>query len=162
MSGIATVAMTVCCASLICALVSNFVSDQGIKRVLNLVLGAFVVCSLIFPVRAAVNGIKSGYDEMTENYEAAATFDEAAYNAQIVSQTRKNLEQTLIAILNQNGIYPKKTEIILSVRDDNSIIISQARIYIDKGCTQTGLISQLTIQSFGIEPNIITEQDEND
>ena len=162
MNGIATVALTVFCASLICALVSNFVSDQGIKRVLNLVLGAFVVCSLIFPVRAAVNGIKSGYDEMTENYEAAATFDEAAYNAQIVAQTRKKLEQTLIAILNQNGIYPKKTEIILSVRDDNSIIISQARIYIDKGCTQTGLISQLTLQSFGIEPNIITEQDEND
>ena len=99
---------------------------------------------------------------MTENYEAAATVDEAAYNAQIVSQTRKNLEQTLTAILNQNGIYPKKTEIILSVQNDNSIIISQARIYIDKGCTQTGLISQLTLQSFGIEPNIITEQDEND
>lgn len=162
MNGIATVALTVCCASLICALVSNFVSDQGIKRVLNLVLGAFVVCSLIFPVRAAVNGIKSGYDEMTESYGEAATFDEAAYNAQIVAQTRKKLEQTLTAILNQNGIYPQKTEIILSVRDDNSIIISQARIYIDKGCTQTGLISQLTLQSFGIEPNIITEQDEND
>ena len=84
MNGIATVALTVCCASLICALVSNFVSDQGIKRVLNLVLGAFVVCSLIFPVRAAVNGIKSGYDEMTESYGDAATIDEAAYNAQIV------------------------------------------------------------------------------
>ena len=68
----------------------------------------------------------------------------------------------LTAILNQNGIYPQKTEIILSVQNDNSIIISQARIYIDKGCTQTGLISQLTLQSFGIEPNIITEQDEND
>jgi hypothetical protein len=162
MNGIATVALTVCCASLICALVSNFVSDQSIKRVLNLVLGAFVVCSLFFPVRAAVNGIKNGYDELTENYEAAATFDEAAYNAQIVAQTRKNLEQTLTAILNQNGIYPQKTEIILSIRDDNSIIILQARIYIDKGCTQTGLISQLTIHSFGIEPNIITEQDEND
>lgn len=162
MNGIATVALTVCCASLICVLVSNFVSDQSIKRVLNLVLGAFVICSLIFPVRAAVNSIQNGYDEVTSESDEAATFDEAAYNAQIVSQTRKNLEQTLTALLNQNGIYPNKTEIILSVKDDNSIIISQARIYIDEGCTQTDLISDLTLQNFGIEPNIITENDKND
>ena len=162
MNGIAAVALTVCCASLICALVSNFVSDQSIKRVLNLVLGAFVICSMIFPVRAAEKSIKSGYDERTAESEEAATFDEAAYNAQIVAQTRKNLEQTLTALLNQNGIYPQKTEIILALKDDNSIIISQARIYIDEGCTQTDLISQLTLQNFGIEPNIITEQDKND
>lgn len=162
MNGIATVALTVCCASLICALVSNFVSDQSIKRVLNLVLGAFVICSLIFPVRAAVNSIKGDYDEITSESNEAATYDEAEYNAQIVSQTRKNLEQTLTAILNQNGIYPNKTEIILSVKDDNSIIISQARIYIDEGCTQTDLISDLTLQNFGITPNIITENDKND
>ena len=162
MNGIAAVALTVCCASLICALVSNFVSDQSTKRVLNLVLGAFVICSMIFPVRAAVKSIKSGYDELTAESEEAATFDEAAYNAQIVAQTRKYLEQTLTALLNQNGIYPQKTEIILALKDDNSIIISQARIYIDEGCTQTDLISQLTLQNFGIEPNIITEQDKND
>ena len=162
MNGIATVALTVCCASLICALVSNFVSDQSIKRVLNLVLGAFVICSLIFPVRAAVNSIKGEYDEITAGANEAATFDEAAYNAQIVSRTRKNLEQTLTALLNQNGIYPNKTEIILSVKDDNSIIISQARIYIDEGCSQTDIISDLTLQNFGITPNIITENDKND
>ena len=157
MSGIATVAMTVCCASLICALVSNFVSDQGIKRVLNLVLGAFVVCSLIFPVKSAVQGIREEISESSQSAVQSATADEAQYNRQIVAETRKNLEKTLTALLNQNGIYPESVEVILSVKHDNSIIISRIGIYIDKSCTQTDKILELTAQNFGITPNIITE-----
>lgn len=157
MSSLGTIALTVCCASLVCTLVSNFVSDSSVKRVLNLVLGAFVICSLIIPVRAAVKDINSGYEKIASGTEASATFDEAEYNRQIVSATRENLEQTLTAILNQNGISPAKTEIILSVKSGNSIIISQVRIYIDEGCTQQDLINELTLNNFGIAPIIITE-----
>lgn len=157
MNGIGSVALTVCCASLICALVSNFVSDASIKRVLNLVLGAFVICSLIIPVKAAVKGFDTDYNEIISSAQESATYDEAAYNRQIVSATRENLEKTLTAILSQNGIEPSKTEVILSLKSDNSIIISQVRIYIDEGCTQQELINELTLQNFGIAPNIITE-----
>lgn len=156
MSGLNTVALTVCCASLICALVSNFVTDGSMKKVLNLILGAFIICCLIMPVKAAVSGINSEYGNSAEYPQLSATDDEA-YNKRVVGQTEENLEQTLEAILSQNGITPKDTEIILSVRDDNSIIISRVCIYIDKGCEQTELISELTLQNFGIKPNIITE-----
>lgn len=157
MSGLGTVALTVCCASLICALLSNFVSDGSLKRILNLVLGAFVVCSLIFPVKTAFADFQNDIGSEIGYSEGSATFDEA-YNQKIVAQTRQNLEQTLAAILNQNGIYPEKTEVILSVNADNSIIISRVCIYIDESNLQTDLIDELTIQNFGIKPNIITEQ----
>ena len=157
MSGLGAVAVSVCCASLICALVSNFVSDGSVKRVLNLVLGAFMVCSLIFPVKSAVQGIRNEISESSQTAVQSATADEASYNRQIVAETRKNLENTLTALLNQNGIYPESVEVILSVKHDNSIIISRIGIYIDKTCTQTDKIVELTAQNFGITPNIITE-----
>ncbi len=156
MSGIGTVALTVCCASLICSLLSNFVNDSSLKRVLNLVLGAFVVCSLILPVKTAVSDFRQDVDSEIEYSQGYATPDEA-YNQRIVAQTRENLENTLEAILNQNGIYPNKTEIILSVNSDNSIIISRICIYIDESSLQTDLINELILQGFGIMPNIITE-----
>ncbi len=74
-----------------------------------------------------------------------------------ITGCRKNLEKTLTALLNQNGIYPESVEVILSVKHDNSIIISRVGIYIDKSCTQTDKILELTAQNFGITPNIITE-----
>ncbi len=157
MSGLGAVAVSVCCASLICALVSNFVSDGSVKRVLNLVLGAFMVCSLIFPVKSAVQGIREEISESNQSVVQSATVDEAQYNRQIVAETRKNLENTLTALLNQNGIYPESVEVVLSVKHDNSIIISRIGIYIDKTCTQTDKILELTTQNFGITPNIITE-----
>ena len=157
MSGLGAVAVSVCCASLICALVSNFVSDSSVKRVLNLVLGAFMVCSLIFPVKSAVQGIRKEISESSQSAVQSATADEAQYNRQIVAETRKNLENTLTALLNQNGIYPESVEVILSVKHDNSIIISRIGIYIDKSCTQTDKILELTAQNFGITPNIITK-----
>jgi len=137
--------------------VSNFVSDSSVKRVLNLVLGAFMVCSLIFPVKSAVQGIREEISESSQSAIQSATVDEAQYNRQIVAETRKNLENTLTALLNQNGIYPESVEVILSVKHDNSIIISRIGIYIDKSCTQTDKILELTAQNFGITPNIITE-----
>ena len=157
MSGLGAVAVSVCCASLICALVSNFVSDSSVKRVLNLVLGAFMVCSLIFPIKSAVQGIREEISESSQSAVQSATADEAQYNRQIVAETQKNLENTLTALLNQNGIYPERVEVILSVKHDNSIIISRVGIYIDKSCTQTDKILELTAQNFGITPNIITE-----
>ena len=157
MNGLGAVAVSVCCASLICALVSNFVSDSSVKRVLNLVLGAFMVCSLILPVKSAVQGIREEISESSQSAVQSATVDEAQYNRQIVVETRKNLENTLTALLNQNGIYPESVEVILSVKHDKSIIISRIGIYIDKSCTQTDKILELTAQNFGITPNIITE-----
>lgn len=157
MNGIGTVALTVCCASLICALVSNFVSDASIKRVLNLVLGAFAVCSLVFPVRAAVLGFSDDYSEIYDSSVDSATYDEADYSRRIVAETKNNLELTLEALLNQNGIYPSKTEVVLSVDKENRIIISQVSIYIDKDAARSDFISELTQQNFGIKPNIITE-----
>lgn len=156
MIGLGAVAVAICCASLICTLVSNFISDGSMKRVLNLILGAFMVCSLIVPVSTAIKSINSDYDQSLEAEEYSATDDEA-YNKRVVELTRQNLEQALTAILSQNGVYPDKTEIILSVCEDNSIIISQARIYIDKENTQSDLINELTVQNFGIVPNIITQ-----
>ena len=149
MNGLSAAVVTACAASLIGAVVSGFVTDGGIKKILGLVLGAFTICAMIVPVSRAAS-----YGELT------ATADEACQK-QLVNTTRQNLEVTLTAILNQNGIYPEKVEVILAFADENSIIISQVSIYISNSdISQTAKISQLTEQSFQIKPDIIRSEDE--
>ena len=85
------------------------------------------------------------------------TADEAV-NRQVVAQAKENLEKTLSDLLLQNGIKINRCEIILSNQQQNRIIISSVSIYIDKNSPDnTGRISELCSQNFGIEPNIITE-----
>lgn len=157
MNEILAVTSAICASALICTLVSNFVTDGSTKKIICLVLGAFIICSMIVPIKNAVNGFSEEIAE-TDISDLAVSTDDEAYSREILKQTRKNLESALKDLLLQNGVEINSCEIILAVTDDNSIIISSVSIYISKEYTQySDLISEVTFQNFSVQPNIITE-----
>lgn len=157
MNEILAVTSAICASALICTLVSNFVTDGSTKKIISLVLGAFIICSMIVPIKNAVNGFNKEIAE-TKISDSPVSTDDEAYSREILKQTRKNLESALRDLLLQNGVEINSCEIILAVTDDNSIIISSVSIYIYKEYTQyTDLISEITVQNFSVQPNIITE-----
>ncbi len=157
MNEILTVTSAICASALICTLVSNFVTDGSTKKIICLVLGAFIICSMIVPIKNAVNGFSEEIAE-TDISDLAVSTDDEAYSREILMQTRKNLESALKDLLLQNGVEINSCEIILALTDDDSIIISSVSIYISKEYTQySDLISEVTFQNFSVQPNIITE-----
>lgn len=149
--------LAVCGCSLVCILVSTFVSDGGTKRIVSLVMGAFILCSLLLPVKNAVQSVSVSLDGYQSAEELTATADEALQR-QVLAQTRENLSQTLNALLLQNGISVNRSEFTLSDAGGGSIIIADVCIYIDKGDWQSeSQIRDITNQSFGVTPHIITE-----
>ena len=157
MNEILAVTSAICASALICTLVSNFVTDGSTKKIISLVLGAFIICSMIVPIKNAVNGFSEEIAE-TDISDYSVSTDDEAYSREILKQTRINLESALKDLLLQNGVEINSCEIILVVADDNSIIISSVSIYISKEYTQySDLISEVTFQNFSVLPNIITE-----
>lgn len=157
MNEILAVTSAICASALICTLVSNFVTDGSTKKIICLVLGVFIICSMIVPIKNAVNGFSEEIAE-TDIADSAVSTDDEAYSREILKQTRSNLESALKDLLLQNGVEINSCEIILAVTDDNSIIISSVSIYISKEYTQySDLISEVTFQNFSVQPNIITE-----
>ena len=157
MNEILAVTSAICASALICTLVSNFVTDGSTKKIISLVLGAFIICSMIVPIKNAVNGFSEEIAE-TDISDYSVSTDDEAYSREILKQTRINLESALKDLLLQNGVEINSCEIILAVTDDNSIIISSVSIYISKEYTQySDLISEVTFQNFSVQPNIITE-----
>ncbi|MEE0869425.1 MAG: stage III sporulation protein AF, partial [Ruminococcus sp.] len=153
MNEILAVTSAICASALICTLVSNFVTDGSTKKIICLVLGAFIICSMIVPIKNAVNGFSKEIAE-TDISDLAVSTDDEAYSREILKQTRKNLESALKDLLLQNGVEINSCEIILAVTDDNSIIISSVSIYISKEYTQySNLISEGTFQNFSVQPN---------
>lgn len=157
MNGLNTVVLSACAAALIGSLASSFITEGGTKKIFTLVMGAFMVCAMLVPAVNAVKHLQPSLESYPSHSELTATADEA-YQENLIAQTRSNLEQTLTALLNQNGIEPRSVSIILSETDERSIMIASVSIYIDE--SDTGLsdfISGLTVQHFGITPSIITE-----
>lgn len=152
-----TVVSVVCSSALICTLVSTFITDGSTKKIVNLVLGAFIVCCMIIPVRNALGSVGDGISQHTPPSQLSSTDDEA-YSKAVLSQTKLNLESTLADLLLQNNIKINRSEIILSQTSQNSIIISSISIYISNDYKPyIDTIINITYDNFGTKPTVMTE-----
>lgn len=156
MSGLFTVVVVMCASALICSLVQTFVTT-AYKKIISLVLGAFIICCMVVPVKNAVSSFNTDIEENQNSVKEISTDDEAYSNA-VIKQTEINLETALKNLLLQNNITIKSCDIILSRVENNGIIIASISIYIDKEFVRyTNLVSSIVYDNFGITPNIMTE-----
>ncbi len=157
MQSLFTVMIVVCAASLICTILSAFISDGSTKKIVNMVLGAFVVCSLIMPIKSAAESFGAEISASETAEEHTASCDEIMSN-QIVMQTRENLESAAEDLLLQNGISVNSCDVVLAQTDNNSIIISSLSIYIDSALQYNDSeINRIIEDNFSVTPIIITE-----
>ncbi len=157
MSGLFTVVVVMCASALICSLVQTFVTAGSTKKIISLILGAFIICCMVVPVKNAVSSFNTDIEEKQNSVKEISTDDEAYSNA-VIKQTEINLETALKNLLLQNNIAIKSCDIILSRVENNGIIIASISIYIDKEFVRyTNLVSSIVYDNFGITPNIMTE-----
>lgn len=157
MSGLATVGVTVCACTVIAALLSHFVTDGGTKRLLYLVMGAFLVCSMLAPVSRAIKGITADLSAVPQQEEECGKAQED-YRAQVLAQTKENLESALRDILAQNGISVLKTEAELALADENRVVISNILVTISsENASDEAEIARITELHFGVRPQVVTE-----
>lgn len=157
MKSLFSVVIVICAASLICTLISTFITDGSTKKIVNLVLGAFIVCSLISPVMSAFSSVDVNLSEY-ETSDSIISSNDEAYSNEVLKQTQTNLENSAKDILLQNGISINSCKIILANEDENRIIISSVSIYINKGNSgHSQRIQEIIKDNFGINPNVVTE-----
>lgn len=157
MKSLFSVVIVICAASLICTLISTFITDGSTKKIVNLVLGAFIVCSLISPVMSAFLSVDVNLSEY-ETSDSIISSNDEAYSNEVLKQTQTNLENSAKDILLQNGISINSCKIILANEDENRIIISSVSIYINKeNSGHSQRIQEIIKDNFGINPNVVTE-----
>ena len=120
-------------------------------------MGTFLTVCMILPVKNAVAGFTAGLPANETETAAPATVDEA-YNRQLLSLTRGNLETALQDILLQNGVTIHRAEVVLALQEGNRIIISSVTVYIDEEtAAQSDTITRVTEENFSVRPQLITE-----
>lgn len=155
MKSIATVAAVICVAALGCSLV-NVVAPQGsTKKILNTVLGAFILCSLLVPIKNAITDFNVNISIAPPGEDLSVVAD-IAYNKAIMAETKASLESTLIAYLETENCPVENVEIQLSSYDNGGIYISTISIYISKEYNSNAeKVISLTKKKFEVEPHII-------
>lgn len=131
MKEIASTAGVICAVVIAVSLVSLIVPQGSTRRVMNTVIGVFVLCCMIVPVSRAVSGFKIDFDVPKLEKSFTASADEAYQNA-LLRETRISLENSAKTYLLSKGCRIRKIKIILNSDDKKGIYITRFRIYINK------------------------------
>ncbi len=158
MSAVISVCACVCITAIGGSIISIIIPDGNMKKIISLVLGVFFLCSLIVPVRNAVNGFSADLSQSADVDEITATADEV-YTQSILDETSAVLSKTLEGYLKSENIPFIRTKFYLC-RDDNlGIIINKICIYIKKtDNTYVFRIKEITEENFGQTPFVIAEK----
>ena len=157
MNALWSVCGAICVVAIAGSIISTLMPDGNLKKIMTLVLGAFMVCSIIVPVKSAVTGFSVSTEKIPIESQITASEDEIYTNA-LISQTEKSLEQTLSGFLKSENIKFNRIRFYLKQDVNLGIIVDRVCIYIDKkDNTHVFRMKEITEEHFQTTPFVIAE-----
>lgn len=154
MSVISSWAASVCTVAIICALFDMLVPEGNTTKMLNFVLGTFLVVAIIIPF---VDIVKSGSFKVDD-----IRFDDSNYtltqqNEDLTLEVGKSTIENIIAkVLQEKNIAYKKIVINMDSSTNKSIDIIRAEIYINStNRNRLVEIQSIVKEQTGITPELI-------
>lgn len=146
-------ANAVCVVAVVCSIIELVAPKGEINKMINFILGLFLVVSVLFPVANSLKLDNFRIDKM-ENYSQNFTFQMDTDNLTI--QVGKSAIEKLIAnALDQQNINYKKIIVNMDSSTGDSIDIIRAEIYVDKSYRNNLIrVQDIVEKSIGIKPSI--------
>lgn len=152
MKDIALVIAVICVCAIICSAVNTLAPQGNSRRILATVMGAFIICTLIVPIKNAVNGFQLKLDDIPKSDEITATADETFEN-EVIKQTEANLTNTLKKLLYNEKIPYSSCKVKIK-NGDSGIYIDSIVIYINKHADINKIINKV-YEKFELRPKVI-------
>ena len=155
MNTIATVIMVICVVAISCSLINIVVPKGNTGKILSTVLGVFILCSMIMPIKNAIQNFSVNINIPPQSESLTASADEA-YNTAVITETENILENQAILYLSQSGVNVSDISISLASDEKGGIYIDGIIIYIQKEEeSKTQLIIEKIKEKFEVIPSVV-------
>lgn len=150
--------VTVCACCIACSVLSVIFPSGAMKKTLNLVMGAFLICSILIPVIGGVKSLSFEYKNDNKSFITNEDY-ERIYEEEVLNKTAENLVVATKDLLNSENITPENIEIGIKKSDNNSIYISTINIYINETDREkTDSIKRIIERNMSKEPVVIVNE----
>ena len=123
--------MVICMAALIATMLQNLVPSGSMQRMIKFVIGAFIICVLIAPLKKITPIIKLDVDENTNgtsNSQLKKTVDN-----QYSLAVKESITNLVMTELNSINIKCKNVNVIMDRNEDECISINKVVVNLAKG-----------------------------
>lgn len=127
MNNLSSWAISISICIIICAIVEMLVSDSKLEKTVRFVLGAFMLCAVIFPI----GNIFSGISDI--NFDEQLTTDvEEKFNTQQTEMLKAEIVSLVNSTLAKKDIYSQKTEVNMDIDESSNISIITVTVLLEK------------------------------
>lgn len=160
MDSLKTCATIICICCVACSIVSLIIPTGRMKKTVSLVLGLFLICSAIIPIKGLVDSFNPDI-EIENSLEIETKYNEEDYQKAVLKQTADNLVKVADNLLKNEGVTASNIKISLKVNEENSIYISRIIIYITKIDKENAdKIKEIIFKNMSKEPEIIVYENQ--
>ena len=151
-----SVIVCVCCV--VCSMLSMLAPFGRTKKIINLILGFFLISSMIVPLVSIFAESKIGVSLHSSSQDYYS--DNKEYEKMVLQKTAENLVDAANNLLLAENIKADNIKITLKKTDNNSIYISSVNIYINKAYTNRAQdIVKIITTNMCKEPEIILNEE---
>ena len=153
MNTVTNIAVVLCTCVIACILIKMLVPQGRTQKTMNIIITAFLIIVMISPIKNFLSSTSSL--EIFTPDESQIMDD---YNSKVLSQTQDNLRNSLLSLLQQNGINPDDVFVKLKTDNENGIIIDYIYIYLNENSKfKSGDAIKVTEENFSITPEIVVK-----
>lgn len=153
MNTVTNMAVVLCTCVIACILVKMLVPQGRTQKTMNIIITAFLIMVMISPIKSLLSSTSS-LEIFTP--DESQIMDE--YNSKVLSQTQDNLRNSLLSLLQQNGINPDDVFVKLKTDNENGIIIDYIYIYLNENSrVKSSDAIKVTEENFNITPEIVVK-----
>lgn len=153
MNTVTNMAVVLCTCVIACILVKMLVPQGRTQKTMNIIITAFLIMVMISPIKSLLSSTSS-LEIFTP--DESQIMDE--YNSKVLSQTQDNLRNSLLSLLQQNGINPDDVFVKLKADNENGIIIDYIYIYLNENSrVKSSDAIKVTEENFSITPEIVVK-----
>lgn len=158
MSTLNTVAVIVCVCCISCSIISLLIPLGRMTKIVNLVMGLFLITNMIIPMLSIFSGFKTSLD-LQSTYKNDNLYTQQDYDELVLNQTADNLVQVANELLKSENITPENIEVSIKKTDNNRIYISAINIYINKDFkNRISYIKKIIFTNMSKEPVVIVNE----
>ncbi len=159
MNTLRSCSMIACICCIACSIISVIAPGGRMKKTLNLILGMFLLCSMVVPVIGLF--FTTSYELDLNEYNIDVEQDSNSdYESLVLTQTADNLVLAANDLLLSSDIEADNIRVGIKKTDDNSIYISSIYIYINKDSEDKAEeIKRIIGSNMSKEPVIIISED---
>jgi stage III sporulation protein AF len=121
----------ICMAALIAAMLQNLVPSGSMQRMVKFVIGVFIICVLIVPLKKITPIIQLDIDEDTNSTNNSRL--KGTVENQYSSAVKESITNLVITELNSLNIKCKNVNVIMDTNEDKRISINKVVVNLAKG-----------------------------